>query len=183
MVPQNGIKEAGMTALLESLKADCLEELDVSDNWIKGKAIDALCLLIKRSKSTLSFLNISDSTLGLEGSLKVCLTIASGESKLVHFANNYNEIENTQAWGVAVHKLIEACGSLKRLEAQGNELSKKASVALQAEAKEKGVEYVFEEEDEDDIEDEDEEGEDEDEEQEASGEVKELVAQLGALKL
>jgi Ran GTPase-activating protein (RanGAP) involved in mRNA processing and transport len=43
-VPQNGIKEAGMLALLEALKenAQTIREVCIHDNWIKSSAAEKL---------------------------------------------------------------------------------------------------------------------------------------------
>ncbi len=69
-VPQNGIKKEGMCALLSALQATrgTLRELHIHDNWVKQEAITRLVELVLRAQ-VLERLNVSDSTMGMEGAL------------------------------------------------------------------------------------------------------------------
>lgn len=66
-ITQNGIKDPGMTAILNSLADSCpnLNTLYINDNWLKGEATPALCKLFFKCPK-LKELDISDLNMGQE---------------------------------------------------------------------------------------------------------------------
>ena len=95
-VPQNGIKDEGMTAFLSSLADGCakLRVLRVNDNWLKSGAISQLFKVIS-SCVDLEELNISDLNMGQEGVTAALEALkASEQTVLRHFLCNYNDVES-----------------------------------------------------------------------------------------
>jgi Ran GTPase-activating protein 1 len=98
-VPQNGIKEDGMLALMEALKANAetLREVHINDNWIKKAAVDKLVEFIYKAKK-LEKLNISDLNMDPQAVKLVfrALKDSPAVSTLKELYCNYNEIESSK---------------------------------------------------------------------------------------
>lgn len=86
-VPQNGIKDEGMAALLENLGGSCkgLRVLRINDNWLKTAAAEKLLGLILNCQDSLELLNISDLNMGQEAVLVTIRALAKSKCVLETF--------------------------------------------------------------------------------------------------
>lgn len=120
---QNGIKEDGMINLLNGLANNKnIEILKINDNSIVGKAADELIKLLK-DLTKLRCLDISDSKLGSENSLKV-MNILINIDSLNEFYCNYNEIEDKESQNEICNILTKKKYPFNKFEIKGNEIKK-----------------------------------------------------------
>lgn len=123
VIYQNGIKEDGMINLLNGLTTNKnLEILKINDNSIVGKSADSLVTLLNVLPK-LSCLDVSDSKLGNENSLKVVNVLINIDS-LNELYFNYNEIEDKESQMQLYELLSKKKQPFKKLEIKGNEIKK-----------------------------------------------------------
>jgi len=121
-VPQNGIKDAGMTALISNLTAGCsgsLRELRVNDNWLKTEATEKLLQLFLKSEA-LKVVNISDSNMGTINVIVALRALKSNANvKLTSFHCNYNDVEHKDL-GSECLDILAALEGIEFVEFVGN---------------------------------------------------------------
>lgn len=115
-VPQNGIKDDGMAALLHNLqgaRGGHLRVLRINDNWLKTKAAEELLALLVNGER-LELLNISDLNMGQETVLVALRALAASKCVLGTFQCNYNEVGNREAASECLRILLEQLGTRER---------------------------------------------------------------------
>lgn len=119
---QNNIKGAEMEALALSLsKCKELRRVDLSDNVIEGKAILALCEVVKNCPH-LHYLNIGDCNIGFEDSeIFFKALVEHAPKSLCHLIFNYNDFADLEA----VSDAIKLCSGIKHFEFKHFEHDKK----------------------------------------------------------
>eukprot|EP00357_Protocruzia_adherens_P036637 CAMPEP_0114981132 /NCGR_PEP_ID=MMETSP0216-20121206/5366_1 /TAXON_ID=223996 /ORGANISM="Protocruzia adherens, Strain Boccale" /LENGTH=192 /DNA_ID=CAMNT_0002342753 /DNA_START=1153 /DNA_END=1731 /DNA_ORIENTATION=+ len=157
-VPQNGIKDEGMEALLDSLSENNdIEHIAVNDNFIKEQAIAALCKAVRAAPKLIT-LNVSDCMVGEEGSVLLAEALRDGCPILETVEYCYNEMESKESQQ-AFLDMLGMKSSLKKVEIKGNELGSKMQRTYTAkfeEMKKKSALGPFESDDESDEDDDDE---------------------------
>jgi Ran GTPase-activating protein (RanGAP) involved in mRNA processing and transport len=141
---QNGIREEGMLELLKSLAANKnLSVLKLNDNLIK----DASTVLVDvlPSLTELTVLDISDSLLGNEHSLKIFQVLA-GLKNLKEIYCNYNEIEKTSVQKTIFEICLNEMEGLQVIQLKGNEINPNLWKKFKADLKNKVEPYSDEEE-------------------------------------
>lgn len=95
-VPQNGIKDEGMTNLLGSLQS-CpeLRVLRINDNWLKSESIKNLIKVIFTC-TKLEHLNISDLNMGQENLRATLEALKLSKSTILReFYCNYGDVSSS----------------------------------------------------------------------------------------
>ena len=90
----NGIKEEGMTALLQALGSlQKLKKLDIRDNFIIGSSLPELLKIIE-SENCVCSLNIGDCNVEENQNLEILESLkkAQDTKKWEYFGHNYNEL-------------------------------------------------------------------------------------------
>jgi Ran GTPase-activating protein 1 len=123
-VPQNGIKDQGMTQLLRSLAFNKdLKTLRVNDNWLKSDSTEQLLRLLL-SCPQLEELNISDGNMGTANVLIALRALQKSSNKnLKAFSCNYNDVESKKAVTECLEILV-SLGSVKEIDFVGSGQSK-----------------------------------------------------------
>uniref|UniRef100_A0A7S3MN86 Ran GTPase-activating protein 1 n=1 Tax=Favella ehrenbergii TaxID=182087 RepID=A0A7S3MN86_9SPIT len=193
-VPQNGIKDEGMSALLSSLAQSCtnLTTLRINDNWLKAQALPNLFKVILRC-SKLDHLNISDLNMGQEPVIAALTAIKDSEGTVVReLFCNYNEVDSRAA-AIKCCDLLEEIASktseersLERVDFIGlDSMARQQRRNLQLQFADRNVTLKLFEDGEDDEEDDDDE-EDQDDEDDDEGfeqdKVDALLAKIAQIK-
>ena len=167
-MPQNGIRMAGIAALVRGLAANgALAHLDLQDNTFAGEGAGAMADELARGAwPRLRVLNLSDCVIGEEGEVSPVVSALAkglhGELEVLQLQNDNLETESFSLLAGVVGKLPK----LKLVEAQWNEVDEddEGALALLAALKKQGGKLIMN----DDEEEEEEEEKDEEEAEEAA---------------
>ncbi|KAI0754746.1 RNI-like protein [Daedaleopsis nitida] len=175
-MPQNGIRMAGISALVQGLAANAeLLHLDLQDNTFADEGTQKMAAELSRGTwPLLRVLNLSDCVIGEEGEVSpVVEALAKGLHTKLEVLQLQNDNLESQAFSLLAG-VVEKLPKLKRVEAQWNEVDEddEAVAALLAALRKQGGKLVIND-DEDEDEDEDEEDEEKEDEKEAAEAEKE----------
>ena len=189
-VPQNGIKDEGMSILLFNLGQSCpgLNTLNINDNLLMSLSIkNLLKVCIKCPK--LTHLNISDLNMGQEAVIATFQALEQAQNTLLYdLSCNYNEVNSGQAARLCfqlmeklANKTCDEDGDrkLKKIEFIGCGGMPKAELRqFQVEFNDNGVQLVLFEEGEDDEDDDDDDFEEEEEDSFNKDQLDELSSKI-----
>ena len=166
-MPQNGIRMAGIAALVRGLAGNAaLAHLDLQDNTFAGEGAAAMAAeLEKGAWPLLRILNLSDCVIGEEGEVSpVVEALAKGLQDKLEVLQLQNDNLESEAFSLLAG-VVGKLPKLKRVEAQWNEVEEddEAAMALLAALKKQGGKLIMN----DDEEEEEEEKEEEDKEEAA----------------
>ena len=183
-VPQNGIKDPGMSELLSNLQSpkegtECpLKVLRVNDNWLKDESTEKLIALVFQARS-LQELNISDCNMGCENMVGALRALRGSRlTGLTTFGCNYNDDKENLAHFkecldilIKVMKIESDDGkTISKCQFIGNkEVNKSFMTQKKQEFEDEKIKLSLKEEDEDGEEDDDDD-DDEDEDEMDEGE-------------
>ncbi|KAI0631936.1 RNI-like protein [Trametes polyzona] len=175
-MPQNGIRMAGISALVRGLAANAdLHHLDLQDNTFAAEGAKTMAAELNRGAwPLLRQLNLSDCVLGEEGEVSpVVEALAKGLQEKLEILQLQNDNLETEAFSLLAG-VVEKLPKLRRVEAQWNEVDEEDEgvIALLTALKKQGGKLVMNDEDE----------EEEEEEAEAEAEADEAPAEKAPAK-
>ncbi|KAI0667732.1 RNI-like protein [Trametes maxima] len=156
-MPQNGIRMAGISSLVEGLAANAdLLHLDLQDNTFAAQGAKKMAAELHRgSWPLLRQLNLSDCVIGEEGEVSpVVEALSKGLHNKLEILQLQNDNLETEAFSLLAG-VVEKLPQLRKVEAQWNEVDEddEGVVALLAALKRQGGKLVLNDEEEEEEED------------------------------
>lgn len=152
---RNGIREEGMTPLLEAcIAAPNLKCLNVSENFITDSSIPRLCELIEKS-TALEELNIADCAITQDDNKLIIDCFKKSQNKWKSVSYDYNELESDEL-AVSFFDAITIPKTLTFASLKGNDITEEAQNSILQKAEELDIKakILFESEDEESDDDE-----------------------------
>ncbi|KAI0373659.1 RNI-like protein [Pilatotrama ljubarskyi] len=159
-MPQNGIRMAGISSLVQALAANAdLHHLDLQDNTFASEGSKVMAAELTRgSWPLLRQLNLSDCVIGEEGEVSpVVEALAKGLHDKLEILQLQNDNLETEAFSLLAG-VVDKLPKLRRVEAQWNEVEEddEGVIALLNALRKQGGKLVMNDEDEEEEEEEEE---------------------------